>query len=370
MSLRYAIIGSGMMGQEHIRNIQLLPEVDVVAVSDPDEGMRREAAALAGRQAKAFTHHRALLDANIADVLVIASPNHTHFDILMDVMPLDLPVLVEKPVCSTPEASARIVAAAANRRAPIWVAMEYRYMPPVTRLIEAVRRGDAGRLRMVTIREHRYPFLDKVGAWNRFSRQTGGTLVEKCCHFFDLMRLVAASEPVRVYASGAQDVNHLDERYAGERPDLLDNAYVMVDFANGVRAMLELCMFAEGSWFQEHITAIGDAAKIEAFVPGPSRFWRGEGERASELVISPRSPKGPIRKVVEVDPEILAAGDHHGSTFYQHRLFRQMVLDGGTPEVTLEDGLKSVQLGAAAERSARTGEPVSFAPARRAAPAA
>ena len=34
--LRYAILGSGMMGYEHIRNIHLLEETEVSAVSDPD----------------------------------------------------------------------------------------------------------------------------------------------------------------------------------------------------------------------------------------------------------------------------------------------------------------------------------------------
>ena len=45
---------------------------------------------------------------------------------------------------------------------------------------------------------------------------TGGTMVEKCCHFFDLMRLIIGAEPVRVFCSGAMDVNHLGERYGGE----------------------------------------------------------------------------------------------------------------------------------------------------------
>jgi hypothetical protein len=51
---------------------------------------------------------------------------------------------------------------------------------------------------MLSIREHRFPFLTKVGDWNRFSENTGGTMVEKCCHFFDLMRLITRSEAVRV----------------------------------------------------------------------------------------------------------------------------------------------------------------------------
>lgn len=40
--------------------------------------------------------------------------------------------------------------------------------------------------------------------------------MEKCCHFFDLMRLFAGANPVRVMASGAIDVNHKDEIYDGK----------------------------------------------------------------------------------------------------------------------------------------------------------
>ena len=53
--LRYAILGSGMMGHEHIRNIHLLEETEVSAVSDPDEGMREKAVSLTDGRAKAFT---------------------------------------------------------------------------------------------------------------------------------------------------------------------------------------------------------------------------------------------------------------------------------------------------------------------------
>jgi myo-inositol 2-dehydrogenase/D-chiro-inositol 1-dehydrogenase len=144
---------------------------------------------------------------------------------------------------------------------------------------------------MISIREHRFPFLKKVGDWNRFNQNTGGTLVEKCCHFFDLMRLIARAEPVRVYASGAADVNFRDERYDGRTPDILDNGFVVVDFDNGVRGMLELCMFAEGSRWQEAISVIGDSAKAEALVPGPARFSPDGAERASEFVLSPRASK-------------------------------------------------------------------------------
>ena len=72
---------------------------------------------------------------------------------------------------------------------------------------------------------------------------------------------------MRVYASGGMDVNHLDERYDGETPDILDNAYVVVDFEDGARALLDLCMFAENSTNEMEIAATGDRGKAEAFIP-------------------------------------------------------------------------------------------------------
>ncbi len=67
------------------------------------------------------------------------------------------------------------------------------------------------------------------------------------------MRLITQSEPVSVYCSGAQNVNHLDELYDGRRPDIIDNSFSVVQFANGARAMLDLCMFAEVSRNQEEV---------------------------------------------------------------------------------------------------------------------
>jgi myo-inositol 2-dehydrogenase / D-chiro-inositol 1-dehydrogenase len=358
-TVRYGVIGAGMMGREHIRNLALVPGAKVTAVSDPDAEQRALSAAAAG-DAASFDDHRKLLGSGLVDALVIASPNDTHKSILDDVFAAKttFPVLVEKPVCTTLADCETLAKAGAAHKAPIWVAMEYRYMPPVAELIREVRAGTVGNLRMFAIREHRLPFLNKVGDWNRFSARTGGTLVEKCCHFFDLMRLVAQDEPVKVYASGAADVNHKQERYAGQVPDILDNAYVIVDFRSGVRAMLDLCMFAEGSYWQEELAATGSLGKVEAFVPGPARFWPGQHERESEILVSPRQPQNPQRRKVHVDPAILAAGDHHGSTYFQHMGFNRVVQEGGPVDVTLEDGLKAVRIGLAAEQSVREGQPV------------
>ncbi|MEL6878847.1 MAG: Gfo/Idh/MocA family oxidoreductase [Pseudomonadota bacterium] len=345
----YAIIGCGMMGREHMQNIALVDDAELVAIADPDAGSRKAAQALASKLGQSITCHddnAAMLAEAEPDAVIIASPNFTHFDVVKPVMDAGCAVLLEKPMCTRVEDAEALAKAAHEYDNLFWVGLEYRYMPPVTRFIERVHAGEAGDLKMLAIREHRFPFLEKVGDWNRFNRNTGGTLVEKCCHFFDLMRHILSDEPVRVFASGAQDVNHLDESYNGAVPDIIDNAFVLVDFAGGARATLDLCMFAEGSEQQEEISAVGPIGKMEVKLP------RGE------VVWSPRDKSGPIREMVETPADALAAGDHHGATFYQLRDFHSALVNGTEPLITAQDGYRSVVIGAAAQQSIATGLPV------------
>lgn len=349
----YGVIGCGMMGQEHLRNIALLPDTRVGAIYEPDAGMAAKAQALAP-DAVMVDSIDALLEVDALDCILIVSPNFRHVEQLEALAAKrPLPVLVEKPLFTDPQDVDRIEAFRKTYPAPVWVAMEYRFMPPVAAFLTEAQAATGG-VKMLTIREHRFPFLEKVGDWNRFNRNTGGTFVEKCCHFFDLMRLVIGSEPVRVMASGGQDVNHLDERYSGETPDILDNGYVIVDFASGARAVLELCMFAEGARYQEEISAVGPKGKIEALVPGPGRFWPAHLGPAPipQLVLSPRNPQGPQIRDIPVDEALLGAGDHNGSTFYQHQGFVDLVRQTrDRPDVGVQDGLMSVVMGMAAQRS-------------------
>ena len=100
-------------------------------------------------------------------------------------------------------------------------------------------------------------------------------------------------------ASGGQAVNHLNETYDGQVPDIWDHGYVIVDFASGARAMLELCMFAEGAEFQEHIIATGPDGIIESLVPGPERFWPTETLGPSptpKLIVSHATQRAQLKR--------------------------------------------------------------------------
>lgn len=357
--LRYGMVGCGMMGHEHIRNIALLPDTQIAAIFEPDAAMRQKAATLAPDAIMVDSVDA--LAREPLDAIVIASPNFCHADQIAQIHAIrPVPLLVEKPVCTDLIQVADLTRLVQTAPAPIWVGMEYRYMPPLARLIERAPAFTGG-VRMLSIREHRFPFLHKVGNWNRFNRFSGGTLVEKCCHFFDLMCLITGQTPVRIYASASQSVNHLDEVYDGAPSDILDNGYVTVDFANGARAMLDLCMFAEGATYQEEIAATGPNGRIEALIPGPVRFWDETTlgtPPTPKLIQSPRHPKGPSIEEIPVDPDLLNAGDHNGSTFYQHRNFHRVLTGTGPVEVTLTDGLRAVLMGLAAQHSVATGQAV------------
>jgi myo-inositol 2-dehydrogenase / D-chiro-inositol 1-dehydrogenase len=350
-TLRYGVIGLGMMGTEHLENILALEATQVTAVADPHRPSLDHAVRVLGAPPRgAFTDHRDLLASGLCDVVVVATPNHTHAAILDDVLGVeDLHVLIEKPLCTTVEDCRRVVDAARARPGLVWMGQEYRYMPAIGHLIRHVDHGAVGRVRMVAIREHRFPFLHKVGDWNRFNRYTGGTLVEKCCHFFDLMNRIIGCEPVRVMASGAQDVNHLDEAYDGEKPDVLDNAYVIIDYADGSRASLDLCMFAEASYHQEEVCVVGDDGKAEAFLPDGT-FRHGLRQ------------KGRPNVVIDTvhDERIAHEGLHHGASFIEHLLFAEAIRNGGEVGVTVEEGLRAVAMGVAAHRSIDEGRVVAM----------
>ncbi|KAF9606257.1 hypothetical protein IFM89_024078 [Coptis chinensis] len=373
--VKYGIIGVGMMGREHLINLYHLQDqgVSVVCIADPHIPSQQLSIDLAQSfnwSLKVFSGHKELLDSGLCDVVVVSTPNMTHYQILMDVINHPKPhhILVEKPLCTTVtdckkvrsgNAIARsrvvpimplIVVIDAARRRPeilVQVGLEYRYMPPVAKLIEIVKGGKIGQVKMVAIREHRFPFLVKVENWNRFNCNSGGTLVEKCCHFFDLMRLFVGADPVRVMASGSIDVNHKDEVYNGKVPDIIDNSFVIVEFSNGSRGMLDLCMFAEGSKNEQEISVVGDIGKGEAFVPeGIVRVGtRAEGRDG-------------VHTLKAEDKRIKYDGLHHGSSYLEHLNFLSAVRVQGarTPAVDLQDGLFSVAMGVAGQLSIERGQ--------------
>lgn len=353
-----------MMGMEHLGNLLALGAT-LTAVADPHPPSREhvmktwnERSAVPpgplppGAVPAEFETHRELLSSDLCDAVIVSSPNMTHADILADIFAADIHVLVEKPLCTTVEDCLKVIdlAESSSYSSVAWVGMEYRYMAPIARLMEIAASEVLGNLRMVAIREHRFPFLHKVGEWNRFNRNTGGTLVEKCCHFFDLMDAIMGARPEQVYASGGHDVNHFDETHDGQQPDILDNAYVVVDYPGSTRGMLDLCMFAEATRNQEEVVVVGDAGKAEAFVP----------EDIVRLGLRDEHFIGNVETEEASSGNIAFEGSHHGSSYLEMAAFFAAIDEGAQAEVTLLDGLWAVAVGVAGQMSIEEGRPVAM----------
>ena len=334
------IIGTGMMGQEHIQNFNLLDGAQVTALADTDAAMLAKAAEMTDGTPTLTEDFETLLGDNGPDALVIATPNFHHIDVLDSALEAGKPILCEKPLCTNLDDTQKVMQRVGHNGIIFQVGMEYRFKPALDNMIARVHGGDIGQIQMLSIREHRFPFLPKVADWNRFNRNTGGTLVEKCCHFFDLMRFIIGSEPTGVIASGGQNVNHLDEKYHGQTPDIWDNAYVVFDFASGARAMLDLCMFAEGSRHSEELAAIGDKAKVECLLP---QNIVTHGNRETWEV---------AQEDIHVPDEILNAGYHSGATYHQNKAFLACIHGDMAVPVTALDGHRAVAMGVAAQIAA------------------
>jgi len=360
--LRYGIIGCGSMGREHIENIRALGGGVVTAVADPTRESRDQAGTLLEGQVKLFEDHRDLLKSGLVDAVVVASPNFTHIQVMRDALATDLHILVEKPLVTRVADGVEMLEIAKHKtKGIVWVAQEYRYMPPVAEMIRIAHEGGVGRLHQVAIREHREPFYPKVGDWNRFSANTGGTLVEKCCHYFNLMDHILKEMPLRVFASGGQRVNHLDEKYDGKTPDILDSAYVIVEYPSGARASLDLCMFAENSIDNEHVVIVGAEGKLESLLPsGVLRYGRREdwGRRAVWGQPSGTAKGVAVRQIRDTNIKYL--GQHFGASYVEHQKFAHAVRNGLPSEIPLEEGLRAVATGLAAHKSIDEGRVVAL----------
>mmetsp|Transcript_115073 Transcript_115073/g.245835 ORF Transcript_115073/g.245835 Transcript_115073/m.245835 type:complete len:764 (-) Transcript_115073:91-2382(-) len=379
--LRVGIIGTGAMGKEHIRNIALLGTdvARVIAIADSDARGRAEAIQDLGpwlaSSCAVFERYEDLIDCDFVDALVVCTPNYTHIDVLRRGIPTGKHILCEKPLCTTVEDCEEVErlleerdarAKAAGQKVGVFMTgMEYRWMPPIAQLIEETDSGKHGPVHTVAIREHRFPFLVKVNNWNRFNRYTGGTLVEKAVHFFDLMRRIVHSEPVSVYASGGQAINHKDELFEEGSPDILDHAFAVVEFENGARASLDLCMFAEDEQ-TEQVTTVCEKAKIEA--KAPDSMVRVVRRR--HIATPGRTPPAPSDRAVpevrllQVPEDLAKAGYHEGATFFELRAFCEAVRGERPVPVTVRDGRLAVAMGAAAHESIRTGAVVQMGSSR------
>ena len=155
---RLLIVGAGMMGREHLRVSQLLGWADVQGIVDPDGGSLEWACADWRLLTNApLTIYRDLNEAcgdEAVDAIVIATPNHTHGDVLHAVASSHKPVLLEKPMATTLADAMDIVNLARDYPAVIQLGMQYRFKAQYVEALQAVAAQRAlGQVKTVAMSE-------------------------------------------------------------------------------------------------------------------------------------------------------------------------------------------------------------------------
>lgn len=353
---RLLIVGAGMMGREHLRVSQLLGWAEVQGIVDPNGGSLEWACSDWRLLTDApLTIYRDLKEAcqdDAVDAIVIATPNHTHRDVLHDVATSHKPVLLEKPMATTLADAMDIVKLARDYPAVIQLGMQYRFKSQYVEALQAVAQSTLGQVKTVAMSEYRPPFLDKVEQWNKFNRNSGGTLVEKCCHYFDLINVLAQSRPRRVYASGGRAVNFLDFEWEGEPSDIDDHAMVIIDYDNGVRASFTLNMFCQELY--EELVVVGERGRLVA--SEQASFQPDTPSKAELLVEVPGHPA--YRGAPVGYPDWIEASGHYGATFFEHIGFNLQLAGQKVDTATPEQALWSLIVASAAQHSISIGREV------------
>ncbi|NAZ75006.1 Gfo/Idh/MocA family oxidoreductase [Kineococcus sp. T13] len=143
--VRVAVLGVGMMGQDHARRLARLTKgAELVAVSDVDVARTDAVAAEFGVRA-IHDPSLAITDGEV-DALVIATPGFTHEDLVLTALRAGKPVLCEKPLTTSPESSRRVVEAeAALGRRLVQVGFMRRFDAGYLQLRELIASGEYGK---------------------------------------------------------------------------------------------------------------------------------------------------------------------------------------------------------------------------------
>ena len=358
-SHRVAVIGTGTIGQEHMRVATLLGRAHVHGVFDTAKDSVDAALKGFSGYADHTPRRYASLEEACADpdtdALLICTPNFTHIDVVEAVAESGKALFLEKPMATTLPDAKRIVEIAGSYPSFVQVGLQYRYKAPYAEAHhEVLERGSVGDVKTLSMSEYRPPFLDKVGQWNKFNEYSGGTLVEKCCHYFDLLNLFAGRKPVRVFASGGRAVNFVEFEYKGRASDIDDHAFVLIDYADGLRASFTLNMFAPH--FHEELVVTGSGGRLiatESF-----DFYRDRVARSRVSIEA-----GEIAATRHIDlsySDDVDTSGHHGATFFEHIAFMDRLDGRDTDAATPLQGLWSIIVAAAAQESIHSGQAIAI----------
>jgi len=273
--------------------------------------------------------YQALLDDDGVDAVYIPLPNGLHREWTVRAAEAGKHVLCEKPLALTEAECLEMGRAAETRGVILMEAFMYRFHPRTEKVIEMVRDGAIGEVRMI---RSAFTFrILKPGNIRLDPGLGGGALMDVGCYCVNVSRTIAGREPVAVEAISRAAETGVDEQLAGT-----------LVFADGPIAQFDCALTLERREVVEIAGTEGGLVVPRAFLPGT--------DEAPIIELRGREPET-VHTVPGVD-EYRRMVEH----------FADCVLEGRPPRYTADEAARNMRVIEALYRSAAAGgEPVEMA---------
>lgn len=427
---RAAIVGTGGRASMYTRALGNLPDATVVALCDPNPVRRsvhsrlltEELGQPAPTEYSAEDFPKMLATENI-DTLVVTTVDQFHDRYIVAGLDAGCWVITEKPMTTTPEKCRAILDAVDRGSGRLSVTFNYRFnsaFATVQRLLRAGTIGDITSVHFEWLLDTRHG-ADYFRRWHRQKVNSGGLMVHKASHHFDLVNWWLDSAPTSVYGAGklafygdtAGRKNGVARDYARahgsdaarDDPYALDIAsdptlkalYLDAEeadgyirdqnvFAPGITIeddMAVLAKYASGATMSYHLTAYspwegsrvmfnGTNGRLELEIeesiwlspPTPGDEYGLHGTKAATHAGEPRIRVRPLWKEpydVPVEYSHVGHGGADGTMLTALFTPEQASAEDREKLATARDGAYALLVGAAANRSFETGQAVGIA---------
>jgi predicted dehydrogenase len=206
---RYALVGTGSRASMYINAIlgQHAPVAKLVALCDSNAVRMKHYASQANYDVPCYSHRdfgQMLLETK-PEVVIVCTPDATHHEYIITAMKHSCDVITEKPMTTTDTACRDILQTIHDTNTTLRVTFNYRYSPRNSKVKEMLQADNIGDITQV----HFEWLLDTLhGAdyfrrWHRDKANSGGLMVHKATHHFDLVNWWLNATPELVFALGA-----------------------------------------------------------------------------------------------------------------------------------------------------------------------
>lgn len=256
--LRVGVVGTGLMGADHILRIkERIAGAQVTAVIDPDIA-KAEAAAVHAPGSVVYGRLDEAMSASTMDAVLIATPGNFHLPDLLSVIEAGLPTLCEKPLTPDAESALQVVAAeVAGGRKLIQVGFMRRFDPGYMELRDIVQARSFGDLLALRC-QHRNPAVPE-------SYTNEMLIPDSVVHEIDTVRFLSDSPIVSV------EVKHL-RRNSKNFPHLNEPILAFLETESGVIADVEMNV-SVGFGYQVKTEAVFESGIVEIGRTSGTTIW-------------------------------------------------------------------------------------------------